>query len=141
MWLVSVRALIGTEEPASAQDLDKLSQTREKSVAPCENLVKQYIDALRFGTINADQMPAPDAKPEHKGGTNSVYVSAIGATCKEFDAVDPTKSELVKNIVKEFINEDGYDQTAAFHVVEHMPRLYNSCWSMAVWGMERMLMC
>ena len=81
-------------------------------------------------------MPAPDAKPER--GTIRVCVSAIslGATCKEFDAIDPTKTDLVKNIVKEFINEDGYDQTAAFHVVEHMPRLYNSCLSMMGWGME-----
>lgn len=141
VWLLSVRALIGTEEPASAQVLDELARTRVKFVAPPEGLVKQYIDALRFGTINADQMPAPDAKPEHKGGTIRVYVSAIGATCKEFDAVDPTKTDLVKNIVKGFINEDGYDQTAAFNVVEHMPRLYNSCWSMVGWGMERMLMC
>lgn len=142
-WSVWLRSLpVLGHEPLDEATLLEHARHRVSFVAPPSDLVYAYVIALRFGadaTINADGA-LPNLQPCHKGGTIRVYVGAITATCGEFDATPTTKTEAIKSAISEFLDHDGTDSSAAFDMVNDLPRLYGAVWSMYGWSFDTMLM-
>jgi hypothetical protein len=73
-WLLQLE--VRGEEPLHEDELNGLAQDKQKFMAPSKALVETYIDALRFGDIDLsshssfdNNLPIPDFKPLHKGGT------------------------------------------------------------------------
>ena len=103
-------------------------------------LVETYLMFLRQ---DVEAFNTPTNKIfDHKGGCLKVYIGAIGAVCNEFHSTYcPTKDESVRNLLKQYKDNDGTEQSEGFDMVNDLPKLWCACWNMPYWGRDMKIKC
>lgn len=79
-------------------------------------------------------------RPLHQAGTIKAYLASITSVCAKFGVISPCASKEITDIMKTFVDQDGYETSASFNFTDDLPTLWASIWYISYWNPSKMVM-